>query len=45
MEERALMFSQAINEALQLEMRRDPNVYLAGEDIAPGRRLSGSRWA
>ena len=36
MEERSIMFSTAINEALQLEMRRDPTVYLAGEDIAPG---------
>ena len=36
MEERSIWFSQAINEALQLEMRRDPNVYMAGEDIGPG---------
>jgi pyruvate dehydrogenase E1 component beta subunit len=36
MEERSIWFSQAINEALQLEMRRDPNIYMAGEDIGPG---------
>lgn len=36
MEERSIWFSQAINEALQEEMRRDPNVYMAGEDIGPG---------
>jgi len=31
---RELTFSQAINEALRLEMRRDPTVVLLGEDIA-----------
>jgi acetoin:2,6-dichlorophenolindophenol oxidoreductase subunit beta len=31
---RELTFSQAINEAIRLEMRRDPNVILMGEDIA-----------
>lgn len=36
MEERSIFFSQAINEALQLEMRRDPNIYMAGEDIGAG---------
>ncbi|MCY4153900.1 MAG: alpha-ketoacid dehydrogenase subunit beta [Gammaproteobacteria bacterium] len=29
-------FRQAINEALSMEMRRDPNVFLIGEDIAGG---------
>lgn len=29
-----LTFSQAINEAIRLEMRRDPNVIIMGEDIA-----------
>ncbi|WP_156680908.1 alpha-ketoacid dehydrogenase subunit beta [Sphingomonas profundi] len=29
-------YRQAINEALAQEMRRDPNVYLIGEDIAGG---------
>ncbi len=29
-------YRQAINEALRQEMRRDPNVYLIGEDIAGG---------
>lgn len=31
---RELTFSQAINEALRLEMRRDPAVVLLGEDVA-----------
>ncbi|MBO1359048.1 alpha-ketoacid dehydrogenase subunit beta [Acetobacter sacchari] len=30
-------FRQAINEALRLEMRRDPRVILMGEDVAGGR--------
>ena len=29
-------FREAINEALQSEMRRDPNIFLIGEDIAGG---------
>lgn len=33
MEERVIWFSEAIREAIQFEMRRDPNVYMAGEDI------------
>src|SRR5262245_7597676 len=39
MPERQLTYRQAINEALRLEMRRDPTVILMGEDIAgaPGR--------
>jgi pyruvate/2-oxoglutarate/acetoin dehydrogenase E1 component len=31
---RELTFSQAINEALRLEMRRDPTVIVMGEDVA-----------
>lgn len=31
---RELTFSQAINEALRLEMRRDPTVIVLGEDVA-----------
>lgn len=31
---RELTFSQAINEAIRLEMRRDPNVIVMGEDVA-----------
>lgn len=33
---RMITFSQAINEALQLAMRRDENVILMGEDVAGG---------
>jgi pyruvate dehydrogenase E1 component beta subunit len=33
-ETRELTFSQAINDALRLEMRRDPRVIVLGEDIA-----------
>lgn len=33
-ESRELTFSQAINDALRLEMRRDPTVIVLGEDIA-----------
>jgi len=33
-ETRELTFSQAINDALRLEMRRDPTVIVLGEDIA-----------
>jgi pyruvate dehydrogenase E1 component beta subunit len=29
-------FGQAINQALQLEMERDPNVFIAGEDVTHG---------
>jgi len=31
---RELTFSQAINEAIRQEMRRDPTVIIMGEDIA-----------
>jgi pyruvate dehydrogenase E1 component beta subunit len=33
---RQLTYAQAINEALRLEMRRDPRVLLMGEDVAGG---------
>ncbi len=33
---RQLTYAQAINEALKLEMRRDPKVILMGEDVAGG---------
>jgi pyruvate/2-oxoglutarate/acetoin dehydrogenase E1 component len=33
---RQLTYAQAINEALKLEMRRDPRVILLGEDVAGG---------
>ena len=34
-------YSQAINEALRQEMRRDPNVIVMGEDVAGGHGASG----
>jgi len=33
---RQMSYAQAINEALRLEMRRDPRVILLGEDVAGG---------
>ena len=36
MSERELNFGQALNEAMSMEMRRDPNVVLMGEDVAGG---------
>jgi pyruvate dehydrogenase E1 component beta subunit len=36
MTERTLTFSEAVNEAIRLEMRRDPTVILIGEDVAGG---------
>ena len=33
---RNISFKQAISEALDLEMRRDPNVIILGEDIVGG---------
>lgn len=33
---RELTFSQAINEAIRLEMRRDPEIVVLGEDVAGG---------
>jgi acetoin:2,6-dichlorophenolindophenol oxidoreductase subunit beta len=45
METREITFSQAINEALSEEMRRDPSVFIIGEDVAeagtPFKVLSG----
>src|ERR1700680_1378769 len=35
-EVRTLTLNQAINEAIRLEMRRDPNVIIIGEDVAGG---------
>lgn len=39
MTERSKTFREAINEALRLEMRRDPTVILFGEDVAGGATL------
>ncbi|HEC35802.1 MAG TPA: alpha-ketoacid dehydrogenase subunit beta, partial [Anaerolineae bacterium] len=36
---RKLTFRDAINEAMRLEMRRDPTVILMGEDVAGGAAL------
>ena len=33
---RELTFNQAINDAIRLEMRRDPAIVVLGEDIAGG---------
>lgn len=45
MKSREITFSQAINEALSEEMRRDPTVFIIGEDVAeagtPFKVLSG----
>jgi len=47
---RTLTFREAINEAIRLEMRRDPTVILLGEDVAGGATLphleaaGGSEW-
>ncbi len=40
MTERTITFREAINEAMRLEMRRDPTVILFGEDVAGGATLS-----
>ena len=37
---RELTSNQAINEALRLEMRRDPTIIIMGEDIAGGAGLA-----
>jgi pyruvate/2-oxoglutarate/acetoin dehydrogenase E1 component len=37
---RTITFRDAINEAMRLEMRRDPTVILMGEDVAGGATLS-----
>lgn len=39
MTNRTLTFREAINEAMRLEMRRDPTVILMGEDVAGGADL------
>jgi pyruvate/2-oxoglutarate/acetoin dehydrogenase E1 component len=36
-----MTFAQAINEAMRLEMRRDPRVILMGEDVAGGATITG----
>ena len=47
---RTMTFREAINEAIRLEMRRDPTVILLGEDVAGGATLphleaaGGSEW-
>ena len=47
---RTLTFREAINEAIRMEMRRDPTVILIGEDVAGGASLphleatGGSEW-
>ncbi|OGP63907.1 MAG: pyruvate dehydrogenase [Deltaproteobacteria bacterium RBG_13_53_10] len=47
---RTLTFREALNEAIRLEMRRDPTVVLIGEDVAGGAGLphleaaGGSEW-
>ena len=36
-------FREAINEALRLEMRRDPRVIVMGEDVAGGMGAAGEQ--
>src|SRR2546430_8037672 len=38
---RQLTYAQAINEAMKIEMRRDPHVILMGEDVAGGATVTG----
>src|SRR6202011_5866927 len=38
---RQMTYAQAINEAIQQEMRRDPRVILLGEDVAGGATVAG----
>jgi len=38
---RSITYAQAINEAMRLEMRRDPRVILMGEDVAGGATVAG----
>jgi acetoin:2,6-dichlorophenolindophenol oxidoreductase subunit beta len=38
---RQMTYAQAINEAMRLEMRRDPRVILMGEDVAGGATVTG----
>ena len=37
---RTITFRDAVNEAMRLEMRRDPTVILFGEDVAGGATLA-----
>lgn len=37
---RSITYAQAINEAIRLEMRRDPRVILMGEDVAGGASIA-----
>ncbi|MBH0239104.1 alpha-ketoacid dehydrogenase subunit beta [Methylobrevis albus] len=36
-------FRQALNEGLRLEMRRDPRIFVMGEDVAGGKGASGEQ--
>src|SRR6202165_6365682 len=38
---RQMTYAQAINEAMRLEMRRDPRVILLGENVAGGATVTG----
>ena len=40
-EVRTLTLNQAINEAIRLEMRRDPNVIIIGEELALRESVAG----
>jgi pyruvate/2-oxoglutarate/acetoin dehydrogenase E1 component len=40
---RIISYREAINEAIRLEMRRDPNVILLGEDVAGGAATPGGK--
>ena len=44
---RKISYQQAINEALAQEMRRDPSVFIMGEDVAGGAGAPGENdaWA
>ena len=41
---RKISYQQAINEALAQEMRRDPSVFIMGEDNAGGAGAACARW-
>jgi len=36
---REKMFAEAIAEAMMGEMSKDPNIFIAGEDVSVGRKL------
>ena len=40
MPEREITFAEAVREALAEEMRRDPNVFIMGEDVAEAGRIT-----